>query len=59
MKQWRDKVMRGKNKCICAVLVGMMLFCLLSACTVNGNDTDMESQKANDSAEICDKITKL
>ncbi|MDE5748888.1 MAG: hypothetical protein K2I21_15095 [Acetatifactor sp.] len=40
-----------KNKCFCAVLVGMVLLCLLSACTVNRNGTDMESQKANDSAE--------
>lgn len=40
-----------KNKCISVVLVGMVLLCLLSACTVNGNGTDMESQKANDSAE--------
>lgn len=43
--------MCGKNKCLCAVLVEIVLSCLLSACTVNGNGTDMESQKANDSVE--------
>lgn len=44
--------MFGKNKgIIIAVLVGMVLLCLLSACTVNGNGTDNESQKENASAE--------
>lgn len=40
-----------KNKCISVVLAGMALLCLLSACTVNVNRADMESQKVNDSAE--------
>lgn len=43
--------MFGKNKGIIVVLVGVMLLCLLSACTVKGNGTDNESQKENASAE--------
>lgn len=43
--------MFGKNKGIIAVLTGMVLLCLLSACTVNENGTDNESQKKNASAE--------
>ena len=43
--------MRGKCKCIYAVLVGMVLMCLLSACTINGNDTDMEFLKTNNLTE--------
>ncbi|MCM1057433.1 MAG: hypothetical protein NC517_07500 [Firmicutes bacterium] len=43
--------MFGKNKGIIAVLVGVMLLCLLSACTADGNSTDNESQKENASAE--------
>ncbi len=42
--------MCGKNKCICAALV-MVLLCLLSACTVDGNGTDNELRKENASAE--------
>lgn len=38
--------MRG-NKCICAVLAGMLL-CLLSACTISENGKDMEPQESND-----------
>lgn len=43
--------MLGKNKGIIAVLVGMVLLCLLSACTANGNGVDNESQKENASTE--------
>lgn len=49
--------MCGKTKRICAVLVGAVLLCLLSACAVNGNDTDMESQEVDDSAEY-ELVTK-
>lgn len=43
--------MCGKNKCIFVFLVGMLLLCLLSACTVKGSDVDMESQQEKDSVE--------
>lgn len=43
--------MCGKNKCICAFLVEMVLLCLLSACTVKGSDVDVESQQEKDSVE--------
>lgn len=38
-----------KNKSVCAILVGAAFMSLLSACTVDGNGADTESQKVTDS----------